>query len=213
MYGGVHAAFQHGITAPFRRPRRDPPPPQLEQPRPGIQQIEYDDHLAGGDAPQQPAPRQRADDARLHRNQVHQRRPNRAREQRAKVVVETLRRAEPRYSEDDTDAAGAREAEQNLSAESDSENQQEAQEEPEGESVAANTTQTKTKPAESSPSKTKPVKGNEKLPEDKPSRDRAAPRSQSAGRPPSHTDVQVSKTHEVHLTNTQLQTDNSASSL
>ncbi|KAM6938689.1 chloride channel CLIC-like protein 1 [Lycodopsis pacificus] len=54
MYGGVQAAFQHGIAAPFRRLRGDPPPPQLEQPQPG------------GDAPQQVV------EGRLHRNQVPQ---------------------------------------------------------------------------------------------------------------------------------------------
>ncbi|KAM6938690.1 chloride channel CLIC-like protein 1 [Lycodopsis pacificus] len=55
MYGGVQAAFQHGIAAPFRRLRGDPPPPQLEQPQPG------------GDAPQQVV------EGWLHRNQVRQR--------------------------------------------------------------------------------------------------------------------------------------------
>lgn len=179
LYGSVQAAFQHGITAPFRRPRRDRPP-QPEQQWPRLQEIEDGDHLAGGDAPQH-VPRQLANDGRLHRNQVYQRRPNRPREETAKVVVETLRTAEPPYSEDETDAE-PQEAEQNLSIESDTENQQETQEELEGASartVAANTTPTKTKPTESdsSPSKAKPVKVNEKLSQDKLSIDSAAPTS------------------------------------
>lgn len=194
MYGSVHAAFQHGITAPFRRHRRDPPPPQLEQRRPRLQEIEDGDDLAGGDGPQR-VPRHRADDARLNRNQVHRRRPNRPREEPAKVVVETLRNAEPTYSENETDAAPRHEEEENLSAESDSENQQETQDEVEGasaRSVAANTTQTKTKPTESdlSPSKTKALKVNKKLSQDELSRDSAAQRSQPAERRPSQTEVQ-----------------------
>nr|XP_033477596.1 chloride channel CLIC-like protein 1 isoform X1 [Epinephelus lanceolatus] len=195
MYGGVQAAFQHGIAAPFRRPRRDPPPPQLEQWQPHLQQIEDGDHLAGGDGPQH-APRHRADDARLHRNQVHRRRPNRPREEPAKVVVETLRNAEPNYSENETDAAPPHEEEQNLSAESDSENQQETQDEVEGASagsVPANATQTETKPTESevSPSKTKPPKVNKKLFKGELSRDDTAPRSLPAEGRPSLTEVQL----------------------
>ncbi|XP_010745356.3 chloride channel CLIC-like protein 1 isoform X2 [Larimichthys crocea] len=152
MYGGVQSAFQYGILAPFRRPRREPPPEQLEQPQQRPLGIEYRDHLAGGDAPQH-APRHRADDARLHRNQVHQRRPNRPRNQSTKVVVETLRTAYPAHSEDETDAA-QREEEQNVSAESDPENQQDVQEEPAGvaaSSVDANKTKSEPKPRESDP--------------------------------------------------------------
>lgn len=195
MYGSVQASFRYGITAPFRRPQRDPPPPQLENPQPHIQEIEDGDHLAGGDAPQH-AQRHRVNDGRLQRNQVHQRRPNRLREEPAKVVVETQRTAGPPYSEDEMDAV-LREAEQNPSAESDSENLQETPEDLEGESassVAANTTQTQTKPTESdsSSSKTKPLKENEKLSQDKLSRDSGAPKPQPAGRRPLQTDVQVS---------------------
>lgn len=153
MYGGVQASFQYGILAPFRRPRREPPPEQLEQPQqPQPQRIEYPDHLAGGDAPQH-APRRRADDARLHRNQVRQRRPDRPRNQPTKVFVETLRTAHPAYSEDETDAA-QREEEQNVSSESDSENQQDVQKEP-AEAAAsivdANKTKSEPKPPESDP--------------------------------------------------------------
>ncbi|XP_070688156.1 chloride channel CLIC-like protein 1 [Pempheris klunzingeri] len=195
MYGGVQAAFQHGILAPFRHPRRGPPPPELEQPQRHPQAIEDHDHLAGGDA-LQPAQRHRANDGRLHRNQVHQRRPNRPREEPVKVAVETLRTAEPPYSEDETDAE-QHEAEQNLSAESDSENQQETREKPTGAragGVAAKTAQSKTKPTEtdSSQSKTKP-KGKEKPSKDdkdKLSRDGAAPKSQPAAQGPLDADVQ-----------------------
>ncbi|XP_029285201.1 chloride channel CLIC-like protein 1 isoform X2 [Cottoperca gobio] len=180
MYGGVQAVFQYGITAPFRRPRRDPPP--LEH---HIQEIEDGDHLAVGDAPQHVLMPRAAGDDRLNRNQVQQRRLNRPREAPAKVVVETLRTAAPPDSGDDTDAE-PREAEQNLSAESDSENQQ--QEEFEGESasgVSANTTQTKT------PSKTKLPKVNKMISQDKLSRNGAAPRSKPAGKRPSQTDVRL----------------------
>lgn len=170
MYGSVQAAFQYGIAAPFRRPRRDPPPPQLEQRQPHLQAIEGGDNLAEGDAPQR-VRRDRGDDAILDRNQVHQRRPNRPREK----PVETLRPAGQPRSEDETDV----ELRENLSAESDSENQQEELEGQSASSDAANATQTKTKPAESdsSASKTKPLKGNEKISQDKLSRDAAAPRS------------------------------------
>lgn len=192
MYGGVQAVFQHGIAAPFRRPRLDPPPPQLEPQQPRHQQIEGVDHLAAGDAPlPQQVPRQRAEGGRLDRNQVRQRQPNRPREKPAKVVIETLCTTESRYSENETDGQ-RREAEQNISDESDSENQPETREELEGESVPANTTQTKTKPAESdsSPSKIKPLKVNKKRSQDKISRDGAASRPQPAEGRPSQTDAQ-----------------------
>ncbi|GAA6214138.1 chloride channel CLIC-like protein 1 isoform X2 [Lates japonicus] len=175
MYGSVQAAFQHGITAPLRRPQRDPPPPPVDEPQPR-QRIEGRDHLAGGDAPQQ-APRHRVDDVRLQRNQVHQRQPNRPREKQAQVGVETLN---PSFSGDETDAQrreGGPDPDQNLSADSDSESPQEAQEEPEGASAssasAANIAQTKTKATLSDSSKSE-----------------AKPSSQPAGRQPSHTDVQ-----------------------
>ncbi|XP_035863429.1 chloride channel CLIC-like protein 1 isoform X1 [Sander lucioperca] len=202
VYGSVQASFRYGITAPFRRPQRDPPPPQLENPQPHIQEIEDGDHLAGGDAPQH-AQRHRVNDGRLQRNQVHQRRPNRLREEPAKVVVETQRTAGPPYSEDEMDAV-LREAEQNPSAESDSENLQETPEDLEGESassVAANTTQTQTKPTESdsSSSKTKPLKENEKLSQDKLSRDSGAPKPQPAGRRPLQTDVQLCTNGMVNI--------------
>ncbi|XP_034566497.1 chloride channel CLIC-like protein 1 [Notolabrus celidotus] len=208
MYGGVNAAFQHGITAPFRRSRRDPPPPQLG-PRRHVQEIEDADHLAEGDAPQQ-ALRHQAHDARLHRNQVNQRRPNRPREQRAEVLVETLHTAGLSDSEDETDA-GLREEEQNLSTEPDSDTQQEAHEEmverTSDSKVSADKNKSNTKPTKSpsSQSKNKPLKRGERPAHDESSRDSAASRPQPEERRPSHNDFQdqqaedktpsVSRTH------------------
>ncbi|XP_070764507.1 chloride channel CLIC-like protein 1 [Enoplosus armatus] len=196
-YVSVPAAFQHGITAPFRRPRSDPSPPQLEnprlpqleQPRRHLQGTEDYDPLEGGDAPPH-AMRHRADDGTLHRNEVHQRRRSRPREERSKVVVVTVRTCKPSYSEEETDA-GLHEAEQNLSAESDLENQEELAG-ASASSVAADTAQSKTKPIEShsSPSKTKPLKVKEQLCKDEFGRDRAVSRSPPAERRPSKTDVQ-----------------------
>ncbi|KAM9357700.1 chloride channel CLIC-like protein 1 [Symphorus nematophorus] len=191
VYLSVQGAFIHGITAPFRRHRRGSPPARLQQ-RDRFLEIEDQDHSAGGDA-QQPAQRRRPNDGKLHRNQVRQRRPNRPREEPAKVAVETLRTAEPRYSEDETDAR-SREQEQNLSAESDSENQQETQEERVGagaNSVAANTAESKTKPTESDscPSETEPLKKNENPPKGELSRDNAASKPEAEERRPSQTDV------------------------
>ncbi|KAM8745454.1 chloride channel CLIC-like protein 1 [Acanthopagrus schlegelii] len=173
MYGSVQAVFQYGIMAPFRRPQRDPPPPQLQQPN--LQAIEDCNQLEAGDAPQQ-LPRPRVIGDRLNRNRVRQRRPNRPREQPAKVVVETLHTAEAPYSADETDAQQF-EAEQNLSAES-----AEA-------SVDANTDQSQTKPTESDSSQSEPKlpKEKETLSKDDSSRDCAEPQSQPAER---QTDVQ-----------------------
>lgn len=203
MYGGVQSAFQYGILAPFRRPRREPPPEQLEQPHQRPLGIEYRDHLAGGDAPQH-APRHRVDDARLHRNQVHQRRPDRPRNQSTKVVVETLRTAYPAHSEDETDAP-QREEEQNVSAESDLENQQDMQEEPAGvaaSSVDANKTKSEPKPRESDPAELNSMDVDADFSRDgrhtdgaagdpQPAERRPAER-QPAERQPSQTNVQVS---------------------
>ncbi|XP_031601073.1 chloride channel CLIC-like protein 1 isoform X3 [Oreochromis aureus] len=169
MYGSVQAAFQHGIMAPLRRPRRDPPPPELEQPQaqPRLR-IKDRDHFAGGDAPQQQhALRYRADEARLNRNDLHQRRPNRQ-------WVETLGTAE-----DEPDAERAKEvpeADQNPSVEPDSENQQGAEERPpaaKDNSAGANKAKSEPKAArsDSSESKNKTSKGNENLSQDQPDRD------------------------------------------
>lgn len=193
-YGSVNAAFRYGITAPFRRPRGDPPPPQL-RPRRHVQEIEDSDHLAGGDAPQL-ALRHRANDGRLHRNEVNHRRPNRPTEQRAKVTVETLRTAGPSDSEDEMDAA-VYEEQQNLSAESDTETQREIAEELAGASAnsgSANKTESNCKlnesESESIRSKNKPLKVTEKQSHDESGRDSAASRPQPNERRPSQTDVQ-----------------------
>lgn len=204
MYGSVQAAFQHGITAPLRRPRRDPPAPELEQPQPQRQRIEGHDPLAGGDAPQQ-APAHQAYDHRLNRNQVHRRRLNKA------MNVENIGNANPAYSGDDTDAARP-EAEQSVSAESDSENQRETQEGPAGATGSSVAAQTKTKPTESksAQSKAKPSKVNESCSQNEPSREDAAPTSQPAESQPSQTDIEVIfflntlKQHHIYLTNTRL---------
>lgn len=184
MYGSVQAAFQHGITAPLRRPRRDPPAAEVEQPRPQLQRIEGRDPLAGGDAPQQ-APPPQPYEHRLHRNQVHRRRPDRS------VNVENIGNANPAYSEDDTDAARP-EAEQSVSA--DSENQRETQEGPAGATGSSVAAQTKTKTTESKPaqSKAKPLKVNENRSRDEPSREDAALTSEPAERQMSQTKVEVS---------------------
>lgn len=204
MYGSVHAAFQHGITAPFRRPRRDPPP-QVE-PRRHFQEIEDAGHLAGGDA-DQPAPRYRADDVRLNRNQVHQRRPNRPREQRTKVVLETLRTELP-YSEDETDTR-QREEEQNLSAEADTETLQDVNEELAGagaSEVTANTHEAEDRSLDLDfpKFKNKPLKENKKPPNDEPRRDSEAPQPEETET--AHRNVQDQQAAEDKTSMTHVET-------
>lgn len=174
MYGSVQAAFQHGITAPLRRHRRDPPAPQLAELRPALQRIEGQDPLAG-DAPQQ-APVYEARDPRLERNQVHQRPVNRA------VFVENVGNVNGAHSEDEMDAA-RREDQQMLET-------QRSSAEASGDSA---TVQTGTKPTESkaAQSKTKPVKVTENNSQDEPSREDAASRCQPAARGPSQNNVEV----------------------
>ncbi|KAL6108020.1 clcc1 [Pungitius sinensis] len=179
MYGGVQAAFQHGIAAPFRRPRGDPPPPQLERPQPRVQEVLAGDNLAGGDAPLQ-APMHQAVEGRLHRNQVRQRQPDRRIEE---MGVESLGTAPS--SGDETDGE-QREAEPNLSAGSNSENLPE----PKGESASDVETiisERKATKSDSLPSKSKPLKGIELL-SNKVVKDSAAP--QPAGSPHQSADVQ-----------------------
>ncbi|XP_033821719.1 chloride channel CLIC-like protein 1 [Periophthalmus magnuspinnatus] len=103
MYGGVNAAFQHGITAPFRRPHRDPhdrlePPPERNVPR-----IE-----GGGDAPNyEPPPRPHWGNGNgggdRGRNQLRQRPMNRGLEQRQKITVHTLGNMDHNRDEIDAD--------------------------------------------------------------------------------------------------------------
>ncbi|XP_075878858.1 chloride channel CLIC-like protein 1 isoform X2 [Nelusetta ayraudi] len=130
VYTSVHGAFQYGVLAPFRRPPRDPPPPQLQQPPRQFHEIEEGDHLAGGDGPQC-GPRHQAADRQQHKNRVYRRRPNAQREAAAPFVVETLRRADRPYTDDEMDSVRP-DTEQNLSGISDPENQEETLEEPAG---------------------------------------------------------------------------------
>lgn len=195
-YASVQATFQYGIMAPFRRPRRDPPPPQLQQEQRQLQGIEDFDHLAlaGGDELQY-GQRHQANGGRLQKNRVRQRRPNRPREEAAKVVVETLHNAECPISEDETDAQ-ILETEQNISSQSDSENRTDTQEELAGagaSSVASNRAQSECDPTDSNScqSKIKRLKENENLSKDKHGRRIRASKSAAEGKP-SQTVVQVS---------------------
>ncbi|XP_029004686.1 chloride channel CLIC-like protein 1 isoform X2 [Betta splendens] len=179
MYGSVQAAFQHGITAPLRRHRRDPPAPQLEEPQPPLQRIEGQAPLAVGDAPQQ-AQLNEANDPRLQRNQVHQRRVHRP------VFVENIGNGTGAYSEDEMDAA-QREAQQTDSAMSDPETQQGPAEASGGNGAV----QTRTKPTESksAQSKKKPLNVKNSS-QDEASKEDAASRPQPAARRPSQNDVE-----------------------
>ncbi|KAM3876374.1 chloride channel CLIC-like protein 1 [Diretmus argenteus] len=175
MYGGVQAAFQHGITAPLHRGRRGPPPPALDQqqPQPLHLRNDDDDPLAGDDAPQHA----RRPQPNHGRAQIRHRQTNRTREEPTRVFVETLRTADRLYGEDDTDAEqreGGPDAERpesvsdsNLETEGDSGDQQEMQEELTGASggdVTAKHNEAKAKPAESnknsSQAKAKPLTAN-----------------------------------------------------
>lgn len=127
---------------------------------------------------------------------MYQRRPNGPREQPVQLIIETLRTADPQYSEDETDAERSEVvpeagnlAQQNPSAEPDSENQQEPQEPPQAEndsSVEANKAKPEPKPAQSDSSqlKDKPSKGTENLSEDQQNRDVVAPRLEPGERQP-----------------------------
>lgn len=180
--------------APFRRPHRDPPPPQLLQPQRHIQEIEDRDRLAGGDAPHHEQQWQAAD-RQLHRNRVYRRRANRPRETAAELFVETLRRADRPYSKDERDSV-QHDAEQDLSRVSDTEKQEDTQEERAEARVhdtSADGAQSNTKPApsDSHQSETKPLKVDKNSSKDKLSRTGDAPESPTKGRP-SQVDIQVS---------------------
>uniref|UniRef100_A0A3B3TQH4 Chloride channel CLIC-like protein 1 n=1 Tax=Poecilia latipinna TaxID=48699 RepID=A0A3B3TQH4_9TELE len=205
MYGSVHAAFQHGIMAPFRRPRRDPPPAELEHNQRPPPRIENRDYLAGGDAPahapplaiaQQHIPRQQGDNARLDRNHIHCRRPNRVKEEKAPIGVETLKAADPRFSEDELDGEQHEERleVENASANSGSEDQQEAPEEVRKENAAAQKDQPKNQQTESNSSqaKKKQIQTKQTGSKDEPRKDVAVKSPQPADIQPSQTDVQVS---------------------
>ncbi|KAK7889457.1 hypothetical protein WMY93_025017 [Mugilogobius chulae] len=97
VYTSVPAAFQYGITAPFRRRRRDPPlepPPERHVPR-----IE-----GGGDAPFYALPPRGYGEGGGEGgvNQVRQRPVNRGREQRQKISVQNL--GNMNYDRDEMDA-------------------------------------------------------------------------------------------------------------
>lgn len=138
MYGSVQAAFQHGILAPFRRPRGDPPLPEPGQHQPQVQMIQVREHLAlENDQLQEPG--QQDNDGRLDRAQVHERNPCRRREKQPPAFVKTLVAADPPNSEDDTDSERqeqSEELEQNVSSNA-APNQQVQKEKPSEVSVAA----------------------------------------------------------------------------
>uniref|UniRef100_A0A3Q1I2Z5 Chloride channel CLIC-like protein 1 n=1 Tax=Anabas testudineus TaxID=64144 RepID=A0A3Q1I2Z5_ANATE len=200
MYGRVQAAFGHGITAPLRRHRRDPPPPELEQQQPRLQRIEGHDPLAGGDAPYQASPNH----APSHQAPAHQAPPNQAPPCQAPPNQAPPNHApahqghqrgpnkslnvENRGREDETDSARQK-VEQTASAMLDSENQQETEEEPAGGSGSSVAAQAKTKPTESKPAESK-AKVNKNWAHDEPTRDNSVPTSPPAGRQPSQADVE-----------------------
>ncbi|XP_029939852.1 chloride channel CLIC-like protein 1 [Salarias fasciatus] len=215
MYGSVQSAFQYGIMAPLRRPRRDPPPPELDQRPPPPLRNEHQNQSAGGDLPplagERPALPQRdpghgAAEARSRRNLVHQRRPNKV---QTSVPVKTLRPVDPLYSEDETDAAHREEnpeVEEDLYRSLGEENQQEAAEVLETPTVgkaAKSASPTKTKPAESDSSRSekKPLKENDKLSQDELRRDSTVATSQPAEKQPSHVDIQdpAAKTSSISV--------------
>lgn len=139
MYGGVNAAFQHGITAPFRRRQRDPPDQLDPPPDRYVPQLE-----AGGDAPFYAPPQHQGNGNRNQGgNQVRQRPVNRGQEQRQKITVQNLRNID--HNSEDVDGV-------QQQARSDSEqsaNQSTAESESEDNVSMAqaevNITQTKTK--------------------------------------------------------------------
>ncbi|XP_028817819.1 chloride channel CLIC-like protein 1 [Denticeps clupeoides] len=108
FYGGVNAAFQHGIMAPFQRRRRDPPGPPQVQSRRRVPQLQDEDIESDTGAEDVPQPRRpvvhRLGGGDAGRAHVRQRRPAKHQEVRHRVYVETLRNADRVYSEDDTDS-------------------------------------------------------------------------------------------------------------
>lgn len=144
MYGGVNAAFQHGITAPFRRHRRDShdqlePPPERYMPR-----IEGGRRggAGGGDAPFF-APPQHQDNGDRGGNQVRQRPVNRGREQRQKIIVQNLGNLDHTMDEMDNNGHEARSHSEQSDTESTVESQSEGN--VSVEQAKVNTAQPKTK--------------------------------------------------------------------
>lgn len=210
MYGSVQAAFQHGIMAPFRRPRRDPPPPELQYPQHPPPRIEDRGYLAGGDAPALPIAQQhflqhQGDNVRLDRNNLHQRRPYRVREDRATIGVETLKAADPLFREDQLDGEQHEEGPEvaeNASVESGSEDQEETRVKVERENAAAKKEQQKKRQTESNTlqAEKKPIRKKEEGSAGEPLRDGKADLSQPTELQPSHTDLQVSYFAYLHHT-------------
>lgn len=148
MYASVQGAFQYGVLAPFRRPPRDPA--QLLQPQRHFPEIEEGDELAAGDGPHRGL-RPQAVDRQRHNDRVYKRRLNAQREVAAPSIVETLRRADCPYTDDEMDSVRSG-TEQNPSRVSHPENHEETQEEAAVADVhdtAASTTQTNTEAAKS----------------------------------------------------------------
>uniref|UniRef100_A0A8C6SB65 Chloride channel CLIC-like protein 1 n=1 Tax=Neogobius melanostomus TaxID=47308 RepID=A0A8C6SB65_9GOBI len=135
MYGSVNAAFQYGIAAPFRRPRRDPHGRLDPPPEPYVPPIEEGE----GDAPFY-APPQHQGDGDRGGNQVRQRPVNRGREQRQKITIQNLGNIDHTRDEADGDKAQS-DSEQSLNplrVESESEDNASM------EQAEVNTTQAKT---------------------------------------------------------------------
>ncbi|KAK5601292.1 hypothetical protein CRENBAI_001627 [Crenichthys baileyi] len=197
MYGSVHAAFQHGIMAPFRRPRRDPPHPELEHLQRFHPRIEARDYFAGGDAPahtpmlasgQQHVQLRQGDNARLDGNNIRRRRPNRVREDSAPVGVETLRAADPLVSEDELD--GEQHEESPEVAENTPVDQQETPEKVEGESAAADQPKIQKTKSDLSQAKKKEIQTNEEGSQDEHRRNGTAAPPQPTEMQRSEDDVQ-----------------------
>lgn len=137
LYGGVNAAFQHGITAPFRRRHRDPHDQLEPPPNRYVPQIE-----GGGDAPFDAPPQHQGNGIR-GRNQVRQRPVNQEREQRQKIIIQNLGNIDDNSDDVDGDLHQARSDAQQSASQSTAESELEG-----SVSMAqaeVNTTQAKTK--------------------------------------------------------------------
>lgn len=138
IYVSVHGVFRYGITALFRHPQPDPPPPRLQHHLQGIEDCEQ--------LPQRVSPpAQGLLAASTTRNQVRRRRTHKPQQTATEVNVETLRTAE-HHDADDADAQLG-DTQQSLSSdsESDSEELLPSPAELTGASANANTAQSKSK--------------------------------------------------------------------
>lgn len=199
----MQGAFQYGVLAPFRRPPRDPA--QLQQPPRQFPEIEDGDDLAGGDGPHCGLRRQAADRQR-HNNRVYKRRPNAQREAAAPFFVETLRRADRPYTDDEMDSMRPG-TEQNLSGVSEPENQEETLEEPvvaDVHETPAPMTNTEASKSDSDQSDSKQQNGNKSSAKDERSRTGDTLESLAEGeRAPAEVQVSFSyntkNNHYLHL--------------